>query len=265
MSTTESKDDNSLGRSLSDHSLQDESPNVEGVTVAQDQSSGDLEYDPDKSVGDLLDDLDDDTELPIELTAKATSVSSDKSSTSKISDEIISSPIESSDEVDSSISEETTEDIEPLSDRESIESESASDGYFDDDEWSESSDEVLHSDEESVTVKQNEAVVTWDIDRLYTEEGKVRSKRSLKNSPPILRISNSQGQSADFVLTKELSRILANHLENTNRAYYGIRPKSEMTVKDKLNEAKVGLRENMGKAVIIGGLLAALLIFGIFF
>ena len=78
-------------------------------------------------------------------------------------------------------------------------------------------------------------------------------------------ISNSDGQSAEFVLTKNLSRVLANHLENTSRAYYGIRPKSEMSMKDKFSEVKTGIRENMGKAIIIGGLLAALVIFGILF
>lgn len=140
------------------------------------------------------------------------------------------------------------------------------DSYLDDDEeWAAASDEILHHDEDSVIAQQEEAVVSWDIRGLYDEQGKVRSKRSLKNNPPLLVISNSNGENASFVLTKNLSGLLARHFDNTYRAYYGIRPKEEMSLKEKLNDAKSGLRENMGKAIIIGGLLVALLIFGFFF
>ncbi len=140
------------------------------------------------------------------------------------------------------------------------------DDYLDDDElWMKSSDEVLHSDGSTVVAKQDEAVVSWDIYGLYDEQGKVRSKRSLRNNPPALVISDSNGGEATFVLTKDLSGVLATHLENTHRAYYGIRPRSEMSFKEKMLDARSGLRENMGKAIIIGGILLGLVIFGIFF
>lgn len=140
------------------------------------------------------------------------------------------------------------------------------DEYLEDDEHLlASSDEILHQDEETVIVKQQEAVVKWDIQGLYDEHGKVRAKRSLKNNPPMLEISNSFGENATFVLTKDLSGVLARHFDNTYRAYYGIRPKDEMSFKDKLSETKAGIRENMGKTIVIGGLLLALLIFGFFF
>lgn len=146
---------------------------------------------------------------------------------------------------------------------EKIQSES---DYLEDDElWSRAQDEILFSDESSVIAQQEEAVVKWDIQGLYDEDGKVRSKRSLRNNPPLLVVSDSTDVTASFVLTKDLSGNLAKHFENTYRAYYGIRPKKEMSFKEKVTDAKTGVRENMGKVIVIGGLIVGLLIFGIFF
>jgi len=135
--------------------------------------------------------------------------------------------------------------------------------YLDDDEeWLLASDQILHQSEDTVIAQQEDAVVSWDIQGLYDESGKVRGKRSLRNNPPMLVISDSGGENATFVLTKDLSGVLARHFDNAHRAYYGIRPKDELTLKEKLSDAKTGLRENMGKAIVVGGLLVALLIFG---
>jgi len=143
----------------------------------------------------------------------------------------------------------------------------SSSGYLDDDEEAmlASSDTLIHSDGELTIAQQEDAVVKWDIQGLYDERGKVRSKRSLRNNPPVFVVSDSNGEEATFILTKGLSAALARNFENANRAYYGIKPRDEMKFKEKLGEAKQGLRENMGKAIVIGGLLLALLIFGIFF
>lgn len=128
-----------------------------------------------------------------------------------------------------------------------------------------SSDTLLHSDDALTIAQQEDAVVKWDIQGLYDERGKVRSKRSLRNNPPIFVVSDSNGEEATFILTKDLSAALARNFENANRAYYGIKPRDEMKFREKLGEAKQGFRENMGKAIVVGGLLVALLIFGIFF
>lgn len=140
------------------------------------------------------------------------------------------------------------------------------DSYLEDDEeWAAAADQILHQDEDTVIAQQEDAVVSWDIQGLYDENGKVRSKRSLRNNPPMLVISDSLGENATFVLTKDLAGVLSRHFDNTYRAYYGIRPKSELTLKEKLSDAKTGLRENMGKAIVVGGLLLGLLIFGFIF
>jgi len=157
---------------------------------------------------------------------------------------------------------------ETAAEEEDSEAQSRADGnpasnYLDDDEeWLLASDQILHQSEDTVIAQQEDAVVSWDIQGLYDETGKVRGKRSLKNNPPMLVISDSTGENATFVLTKDLSGVLARHFDNTHRAYYGIRPKDELTFKEKLSDAKTGLRENMGKAIVVGGLLVALLLFG---
>jgi len=138
--------------------------------------------------------------------------------------------------------------------------------YLDDDEdWAAASDSIIHEDESSVIAQQDEALVSWDIQGLYDDYGKVRSKRSLRNNPPALVVSDSNGDSATFVLTKNLSAVLAKHMENTNRAYYGIRPKSERSTREKLSDAGSLLKANLGKAIIFGGIILGLLIFGLFF
>lgn len=151
---------------------------------------------------------------------------------------------------------------EPTSDAASEQS----DSYLDDDELvTAASDLVIQQDEDFVVVQQEDAVVKWDIQGLYDENGKVRSKRSLRNNPPMLVISDSLGDNATFVLTRELSGVLARHFDNTYRAYYGIRPKDELSFKEKMGEAKTGIQRNMGKLIIVGGLLIGLLIFGLVF
>jgi len=138
--------------------------------------------------------------------------------------------------------------------------------YLDDDEdWAAAADSIIHEDEASVIAQQDEALVSWDIQGLYDDYGKVRSKRSLRNNPPALVVSDSNGDTATFVLTKGLSAVLAKHMENTNRAYYGIRPKSERSTKEKLSDAGSLLKANLGKAIIFGGIILGLLIFGLFF
>jgi len=140
-----------------------------------------------------------------------------------------------------------------------------SDDYFEDDELALSRDEILSEDSSSVIAKQQEGVVSWEISGVYDENGKVRSKYALRNSPPLLQVRDSLGNQADFLLTKDLSGSLAKNFDDLHRAYYGIRPRSEMTTREKLGEIKSGLRDHMGKVIVVGGILLALIVFGIFY
>lgn len=163
------------------------------------------------------------------------------------------------------LQEQLLEDLDGEEPEETPKESPASDGYFEDDEIALSQDEILSEDDSSVIAKQQEGVVSWEISGVYDENGKVRSKHALRNSPPLLQVRDSLGNQADFLLTKDLSRSLAKNFDDLHRAYYGIRPRSEMTTKEKLGEIKSGLRDHMGKVVVVGGILLALVVFGIFY
>ena len=100
--------------------------------------------------------------------------------------------IASSDRRDEKVEESATYDPseyveEPVAQSATVEDhpqpQTAGDSYLDDDDLlTASSDEVLHQDEDTVIVQQDEAVVSWDIRGLYDETGKVRSKRSLRDN-----------------------------------------------------------------------------------
>ena len=147
-----------------------------------------------------------------------------------------------------------------------IENADVTDHYLDDDEeWLKAKDEILESSYDSVLVKQDDAIVFWQIEGLYDDEGKVRSKRSLRNNPPVLKVSDSNGNASEFLLTKELSGTMASHLENTYRAYYGIRPRSELSFKEKVSGAKTWVKANSVKVIIAGLVVAGLVVLGIVF
>ena len=182
-------------------------------------------------------------------------------------DEVVEDPILSNASDESEELPPRSEEFESASNQRNSSSEELSAGdstdYLEDDEeWAAAADQILHQSEDTVVAQQEDAVVSWDIKGLYDESGKVRGKRSLRNNPPMLVISDSNGDNAAFVLSKNLSGVLARHLDNTHRAYYGIRPKDELSFKEKLSDARTGLRENMGKTIVVGGLLLGLLIFG---
>lgn len=247
--STEPKDktvNKSLESSLSDSNAADES--YVDNTVEVDQA---VTYDPSEPIED-------------EQSDTTVEKSLDKQENPSFSEDTLESTVDESD-TDKKVDQDTS-DSEQDSNANGNEQSSDGDSYLDDDEaWSRSDDEILFNDETTVVSQQEEAVVKWDIQGLYDDLGKVRSKRSLKNNPPLLVVSDSTDSTVSFVLTKNLAGNLARHFENTHRAYYGIRPKSELSFKEKMIDAKTGLRENMGKVVIIGGLLLALLVFGIFF
>lgn len=98
--------------------------------------------------------------------------------------------------------------------------------YFDDDrEFLKSEDEILELSPDSGLLEQMENVVSWRIDNFYDEDGKRRSRLGLRSDPPIFRIESSDGATAEFVLTKNLTITLAETFENVKRGYFGVDPK----------------------------------------
>lgn len=101
----------------------------------------------------------------------------------------------------------------------------SSNEYFDDDEeFLRGDDTIVHENYDISLFKQDENVVSWEIVNFYKDGANPRGKTALRNDPPIMKISSSSGDTAEFLLTKEFSRSLGSVLQDVNRAYYGISP-----------------------------------------
>lgn len=129
--------------------------------------------------------------------------------------------------------------------------------YFDDDEeFLRGDDKVIHTDSDIALFKQEEGVISWEIANFYKENGKPRSQRSLRNDPPILKISSSDGVTADFLVTHQFAKSLSFMMNNVSRAYYGVSPTEEKkkitqsTIKDKISSMGNWIRAHKIKSTI---------------
>lgn len=133
--------------------------------------------------------------------------------------------------------------------------------------WEDSpaADEVLYSEEAKVVAAQPEGTVTWAIEGLYDEAGRVRKKLFLKANPPLLVVESVGADPEDvshveFVLTRELSGELAKHFDNAHKAYYGITPAAERSFSEKLAAIKDWMGEHKFATVVIGLIAAFMLV-----
>lgn len=139
--------------------------------------------------------------------------------------------------------------------------EEGSDDILDDDEnFLNAQDEILEHSTQHVIAQQPEGVVTWDIEGLYNENGKVLNKYLLRLNPPKLVVQDSNGEQAEFLITKDLSDLLSQQFEIVSKAYHGIRPPSELTLGEKAKGFVAWLKANKMKATILGALAATILI-----
>jgi hypothetical protein len=132
-------------------------------------------------------------------------------------------------------------DSTPIPDATAVET----DSYFKDDEdFLEAGDELVHSAKDIAVFLQKEKVVTWELKNFYDLTGKPRSKVALRNDPPMLGISNSDGEEVEFLLSAHFAQSLGATLENVHRAYYGVAPRLDPTKAPKrtLGERLGGLK-----------------------
>lgn len=145
-----------------------------------------------------------------------------------------------------------------------------SDNYFDDDEeFLRGDDLVVHENSDIALFKQEDNVVSWEIVNFYKDDSTPRGKLALRNDPPIMKISSSSGDTAEFLVTKEFSKSLGKILEDVNRAYYGIAPTkkseklSQEVVKNKFRSLGQWIWDHKLKsavAVVVTALLAIALL-----
>lgn len=120
----------------------------------------------------------------------------------------------------------------------------SSDEYFEDDEeFLAGDDEVVHDGDVLSMFQQEDDVVSVEVMNLYTESGNLRNKFQLRSDPPVLQIKSSDGQLAQFVLTKNFSQSLSAKLDDVSSAYYGLESKSS---KLKKNEEKSENKASVG-------------------
>lgn len=152
--------------------------------------------------------------------------------------------------------------------------------YFeDDDEFLAGDDIEIHDGDVLSIFQQEEDVVSVEILNLYTPEGNLRNKFALRSDPPILEIKSSDGQVAQFVLTKNFAHGLSGKFEDAYSAYFGVESKSskarkakrakktdgsKMTFQDHFNDSLNWVQDNKIKTGI-GVLVFLLVIFGLFF
>lgn len=112
--------------------------------------------------------------------------------------------------------------------------------------------------------KQEEGVVSWSIAGLYDSNGNTYPKRELRANPPLLTVESSNGDKAEFILTKDFSGGLSRVLERVHYGYFGQdrRPKKSYT----WASAKQSIVDAIGrKPLQIGAvlLLSVILVIGL--
>lgn len=254
----------------------------------------------DSSVDDIIDSVVDEVENSEDNSNSVISVSDDDNVDDSNSDktknvEEENNESESLDEetienlsVDDNLSE-VNEDNEQISENDIAESElddvdenfvpEVNRDYFDDDEEFLAGDDAEIYDEDALSMfQQSDKVVSVEVLNLYTPEGNLRNRLSLRSDPPILEIKSNDGQTAQFILTKNFSYGLLGKIDDAYSAYFGIQSKTsknkkkrkdkdedeKLTFQDRVNNGLNWMQDNKGKT-FMGVIIVFLVIFGLVF
>ena len=105
------------------------------------------------------------------------------------------------------------------------------DEYFADDEQMLAGDDlILHDKGDLSVIEQLDGVVSWQIHGIYDKKGALKSRRAVRVDPPILEITSSDGQSAQFVLTEYAAASLLDALNDVKKSYSGGRSTRERAI-----------------------------------
>lgn len=121
-------------------------------------------------------------------------------------------------------------------------------------------DEAVEATPDLAVFRQAEGMIAWTLQNFYKEDGTTRSKRDLRLDPPILRIENSDGESVDFILTRNFSKSLLDTLEIVRLGTFGV--KKNRSKWGSFKDALVGsVLENPLKVIVFGLLVVFTVIF----
>lgn len=136
-------------------------------------------------------------------------------------------------------------------------------GYLgDDEEFLAGDDEVVHEEMNMAIVKQSGAVVAWQVDNFYKDNGNLRKPIHLRNDPPIFTVTDSDDKSVTFVVTREFAGQLESIMGDIYRGYFGISSKRAKDVKGSAWEnVKTWVTKNKAKSIVLGILSLTVLVF----
>lgn len=144
------------------------------------------------------------------------------------------------------------------------------DDYFDEDEEIlKGTDRALLEERSLAIFQQHENVVSWEIEGLLIDN-RLKKARELKTDPPIFKVSSSDGASAEFLLTKELSKSMANALNDVYKAYYGVdtsykrKPMNQETMKSNMDGFVEWMEEHKLLTVLIA-IMVLMVLYSIIF
>lgn len=92
----------------------------------------------------------------------------------------------------------------------------------DDEELLQGDDNKITEEEAYAIFKQSENAVSWTLLNFYDENGERKSKYKLRADPPVFRLESSDGNYAEFVVTKELASSLSNKFQEIRRGFFGL-------------------------------------------
>lgn len=132
--------------------------------------------------------------------------------------------------------------------------------YFEEEILSTSSDDsVIDASEYAAIIEQQEGIVSYRIEGIEDSKGNVKSKKELQVDPPILVVESSNGDAANFLLTKELTRKLADSMEIVYENMSGVK-KSKVSTDKEIMEWISTHKIKTGVLVLV----MLLVLFGIF-
>lgn len=153
------------------------------------------------------------------------------------------------------------------SDSEIENDEITTDSYLDDDEEFLLGDDSVIADKDVLGLfKQSDNVVSYEILNFYNENGKPRNRMSLRNDPPILHISSSNGDTADFILTRNFTKNTASMLKEIDKAYSGISSKKNKKIDQEeiqgfFQKFITWAKENKAKSITLGVLVVLFVVY----
>lgn len=145
----------------------------------------------------------------------------------------------------------------------------AVDSYLDDDEEFLLGDDSVIADKDVLGLfKQSDNVISYEVLNFYNENGKPRNRMSLRNDPPVLHISSSNGDTADFILTRNFTKNAAYMLKEVDKAYSGISPQKNKKIDQEeiqgtFKKIVSWAKNNKVKSITLGALIALFVVYTI--